>query len=174
VATSIDRDLNGCGYCSYTTDSPATDASYTPNPATPRWDYRVVYELWIDADAFGAAGFGEASVPYVHASPSKASTDTINVQKGGCPPAWPPGYCSPNLVSEGLNCGQPPPGADGGTPSDGGVPQDAACGPGTIEYLLSEGRTCVPIPTPGPDGGLVCPDGYHVDLTSEGRYCLPN
>jgi len=44
AATSLDRNLNGCGYC-HTVDSPATDASYTPNPATPRWDYRVVYEV---------------------------------------------------------------------------------------------------------------------------------
>ncbi|HWJ56964.1 MAG TPA: hypothetical protein VNR90_12090, partial [Vicinamibacterales bacterium] len=40
--TSLDRDLNGCGYCKNaacggdcTVDSPATDSSYTPNASAP-------------------------------------------------------------------------------------------------------------------------------------------
>lgn len=155
VATSIDRDLNGCGYC-YTVDSPATDANYTPNPATPRWDYRVVYEVWIDAAAFGAAGPGDTLLENVHASPSKAASNTVSVKKGICPPTWP--ECKPDILTEGLNCG------DAGT----------GCPPGTIEYIISEGRTCVPRPIPLPDGGLGCPAGYHLDVATEGRYCLPN
>ncbi len=46
ASTSLDRDLNACGYSSYTTNSPATDSTYTPNAATPDWDYRVVYDVW--------------------------------------------------------------------------------------------------------------------------------
>ena len=154
-ASSLDRDLNGCGYC-YTVDSPATDASYTPNPATPRWDYRVVYEVWIDAAAFGPTGPGDTLLENVHASPAKGDSDTVTVKKGTCPPDWP--ECKPDIVTEGLNCG------DAGT----------GCPPGTIEYIISEGRTCVPRPIPQPDGGLGCPAGYHLDLATEGRFCLPD
>ena len=155
AATSLDRDLNGCGYC-YTVDSPATDASYSPNPATPRWDYRVVYEVWIDAAVFGPAGPGDTLLENVHASPSKADSNTVTVKKGTCPPTWP--ECKPDIITEGLNCG------DAGT----------GCPPGTIEYIISEGRTCVPRPIPLPDGGLGCPAGYHLDLATEGRFCLPD
>ncbi|MEY4577952.1 MAG: hypothetical protein RL701_2655, partial [Pseudomonadota bacterium] len=84
--TSIERNLNERGYGSYTVDSPATDSDYTPNSATPGWDYRVVYEAWIDNAAFGASGFGTALIENVHASPSKASSDTITVTPGPCPP----------------------------------------------------------------------------------------
>ena len=55
VATSIDRNLNGCGSC-YTEDSPATDGDYTPNADAPNWDYRVVTRCG-GIDAFGSAGF---------------------------------------------------------------------------------------------------------------------
>jgi hypothetical protein len=155
VATSIDRNLNGCGYCE-TVDSPATDPTYTPNPATPRWDYRVVYEAWVDADSLGPSGVGDVVLEHVHASPAKADNDTVTVKKGTCPPSWP--ICKPDIVTEGLNCG------------DAG----AGCPPGTVEYVVSEGRTCLPIPIPLPDGGLGCPDGYRLDVASEGRICLPN
>src|SRR5678815_328106 len=82
ATTSLTRNLNGCGYCtsdacapstSCTLDSPTTDANYTPNPLTPNWDYRQLYEVWIDADAFGTAGFGQAYMTYVHASPNKST-----------------------------------------------------------------------------------------------------
>jgi hypothetical protein len=155
ASTSLDRNLNGCGYCN-AVDSPATDAVYTPNPATPRWDYRVVYEVWIDAAAFGAAGPGDILLQNVHASPSKAATNTVSVKKGRCPPTWP--ECTPDIITEGLNCG------------DAG----AGCPPGTIEYIISEGRTCVPPPISLPDGGLGCPRGYHLDVLTEGRFCLPD
>jgi hypothetical protein len=83
--TSLDRNLNERGYAEYTEDSPATDADYTPNAATRNWDYRVVYEVWIDNAAFGASGFGGAQIEHVHASPSKASSNTITVEPGDCP-----------------------------------------------------------------------------------------
>ena len=83
--TSIDRNLNERGYGAYIVDSPATDADYTPNIATPNWDYRVVYEAWIDIDAFGPSGFGGATIEFVHASPSKAASDTVTVKHDRCP-----------------------------------------------------------------------------------------
>jgi hypothetical protein len=83
--TSIDRNLNERGYGDFIEDSPETDADYTPNAATPNWDYRVVYEVWIDNAAFGASGFGGASIEHVHASPSKAPSNTIIVTEDECP-----------------------------------------------------------------------------------------
>ncbi|MES1206557.1 MAG: hypothetical protein ABUS79_11535, partial [Pseudomonadota bacterium] len=65
ATSSLDRDLNGCGYCKSaacngdcTVDSPATDKLYTPSAVTPNWDYRVVYEVWVSAGAFASKGFG--------------------------------------------------------------------------------------------------------------------
>ena len=86
--TSLDQNLNE--YSGYTSNSPATDSSYTPNPATPDWNYRVVYEAWVKTSAFGAAGFGGVQLTYVHASPSKVGTNTITVAPGNCPPNWVP------------------------------------------------------------------------------------
>lgn len=94
------------GYSSYTVDSPATDEHYTPNPDAPEWDYRVVYEVSIDAVALGGAEFGGANIEFVHASPSKREDDTIVVEPRDCPP--------PRLCGEMLDrtCGPgevPPP-----------------------------------------------------------------
>jgi len=84
-ATSIDRNLNGCGLSSFTEDSPATDELYTPNPDALEWDYRVTYEVWVAADAFGEAGFGSALIELVHASPSKLDGDSVDVRPAPCP-----------------------------------------------------------------------------------------
>jgi hypothetical protein len=156
ASTSLDRNLNGCGYCSYTVDSPATDDSYTPNPATPNWDYRVVYEVWIDPAAFGPAGFGSALVEFVHASPAKADSDTVYVKSGPCPPDWDVPYCPPHLIGEGTACGGGPPGNGGATGAGGTV------GAGGASYG-------------GAGGGYTgqCPPGYVPDIQSEGRFCVP-
>ena len=86
--TSLDQNLNQ--YPAYKVDSPATDASYTPNPATPEWKYGVIYEAWVAMSAFGTAGFGNVQLTYVHASPSKLGTNTITVTPNTCPPNWVP------------------------------------------------------------------------------------
>lgn len=86
VSTSLDKNLNERGYSDYTVDSPATDESFTPNADTPEWDYRMVFEVWIDLEAFGDAGFAGAFIDYVHASPAKTSADTIEVMPEECPP----------------------------------------------------------------------------------------
>lgn len=114
ATSSIDRDLNACGYTGFLEDSPATDENYTPNTEAPAWDFRVVYDVWVRRAAFGAADFGSALVDFVHASPSKEDSNTIDVVPGKCPPEWPP-YCGdPNGCPEpcGLNqvdveCGEP-------------------------------------------------------------------
>jgi hypothetical protein len=83
--TSISENLNDRGYCEdYLVDSPATDASCTPNADAPNWDYRVVYELWLALSAFDPSGFGSAYMTEVHASPSKYDTNTVEVDPGEC------------------------------------------------------------------------------------------
>ena len=99
ATTSIDRNLNERGYC-LTTDSPASDENCTPNPDAPNWDFRVVYEIWFALSAFEPNGFGSAFMTEVHASPSKAGTNTIVVEPGECP-------CV--AIDEG-ECGEGPPG----------------------------------------------------------------
>lgn len=120
VSTSLDRNLNACGLGDHLLDSPATDANYTPNSAAEAWDFRVVYDVWLDAAAFGSAGFGNASVEFVHASPSKAGSNTIEVTPGDCPPTWPP-YCS-----DPDGCGAAPPGEP---PTTCGALLDELCTP---------------------------------------------
>jgi hypothetical protein len=132
VSTSLDRDLNTCGYGDYLESSPETDENYTVNPAAPNWDYRVVYDVWVERSAFAASGFGRASVAFVHASPSKAGKASIDVVTGDCPPKWPP-YCSgPDGCEPKERCGDEPdesctanPPCDGGEcahDTDGGLP----------------------------------------------------
>ncbi|HYP77693.1 MAG TPA: hypothetical protein VER12_17100 [Polyangiaceae bacterium] len=130
VATSIDRNLNGCGYCQIT-DSPATDDNFTANPSAPNWDYRVVYEVWVDFSTFKGQGFGGAYIPQVHASPSMASTNTIDVEPQPCPPDWDTPYCPPSVIEEGGNCFDTPPG-------------DGTCPQGTVPDIKNEGQSCVP------------------------------
>jgi hypothetical protein len=134
VATSLDRNLNGCGYCS-TVDSPVTDQNFSLDPAAPNWDYRVVYEVWIAYDAFEGIGFGGAFLPSVHASPSKASSNTLDVTPTPCPPDWDTPYCPPSIIEEGGNCFGTPPGDDDGPCPDGYIPD-----------VESEGQNCIPLP----------------------------
>lgn len=83
--TSMDRNFNEHGYSEYTVDSPLTDESYTENLDAAKWDYLVVYEVWVDAALFQDNGYGGAEVEYIHASPSKKSYNTIEVQEDDCP-----------------------------------------------------------------------------------------
>jgi hypothetical protein len=106
ASTSLDRNLNACGLSKYTTDSPSTDASYSPSLGAEAWDFRVVYDIWVNAAAFGKSGFGKAVVDFVHASPSKADMPTSNVTEKPCPPTWRK-YCNkPEGCSD--RCGDSP------------------------------------------------------------------
>jgi hypothetical protein len=200
--SSLARNLEGCGYCENSAcggdcrvNSPSTDEKWTSNSSTPNWDYRVRYEVWIDAAAFGTSGFGGVNVSYVHASPSKETTNTITVIPGPCPP--PPTGCEPGyeeyLTSEGaatcVPVGTVPPkcaiteqqiltseGAiscvPGGTPPSTGKTPDAGtppkgCAEGETTLTAKDGSTvCVP-----PDR---CAPGTQAYLTSEGAVdCKP-
>jgi hypothetical protein len=186
ATTSIDRNINGCGYCASaacgstgncTVDSPATDASYTPNALTPNWNYAVVYEVWLKSSAFDAGGgFGQAYITFVHASPSKATNDTLNVVPSPCPPTWvscPPGQtCPPGNPGTPGNDGT---GGAAGVGGSGNVPGTPGC---PVNYQLRanpDGSTvCSPIPYAGwPDRGA-CPAGYKffLDISNETQYCV--
>jgi hypothetical protein len=86
ATTSLDRNLNACGLGSFSENSPVTDALYSADPSATDWDYRVAYEIWVSAEAFGASGFGSTLIENVHASPSKLASNTVDVQPAPCPP----------------------------------------------------------------------------------------
>ena len=180
--TSLDRNLNGCGYCKSaacggdcTVDSPVTDAKYTPNAAAPNWDYRVVYEVWVDAAVFAGKGFGGASITFVHASPSKASSNTVSVTPrpcdgGGCPEGATPIKNADGTVTCSPGGGCP----EGATPvknADGTITcsSGGGCPTGTYPIEAEDGSTkCSPcpngqLPTPAGEGWTCtpCPTGYH-------------
>jgi len=153
VTTSLDRNLNACGYLTpgeIPTNSPCPGGDgYEPSPDAPNWDFRHIYEVWIDADAFGSAGYCNTDIEYVHASPAKTSSDTIIVDPDECPDT--PWYGSGGTSGTG---GAPGTGGSAGSPGTGG----SAGSPGTGGSAGS----------PGP-----CPPGYVPDLISEGAFCVP-
>jgi hypothetical protein len=168
--SSLARNLEGCGYCTSPAcggdcrvDSPSTDETWTSNSATPYWDFRVRYETWIAAAAFGSSGFGGVNVSYVHASPSKQSNDTITVVPGPCPP--PPGGCAPGyveyLTSEGAATCVP------------GTSVPPTCAPTEQEILTSEGAiSCVPTTSNPPTH--TCADGEQTLVAKDGTVvCVP-
>lgn len=83
VVTSLDKNFNEYGYV-LTSNSPATDVDYTPNPTYPNWIYEVWYEVEVKLSAFGAAGFGSVGIAGIHASPSKTGNNTEYVTPGSC------------------------------------------------------------------------------------------
>jgi hypothetical protein len=182
--TSLNRNLNGCGYCTSdacggdcTVNSPATDAMYTPHPAAPRWDFRVVYEVWVDAAVFAGKGFGGASISFVHASPSKASSNTVTVTPRPCGGDGCPEGTRRSETSEGPKCVCP----------NGNVPIESsegwkcdACPAGTQQSQTSEGPKCVcpngNVPVQSSEGWKcdVCPEGTVSTTDSEGTpICVP-
>lgn len=94
--TAMDVNFNQFGY-KLETDSPLTDADYTPNATYPNWIYDVWYEVTVKKSAFGAAGFGQPYITGIHASPSKTGNNTEIVIPGSCPVA----FAEANDVCEG-------------------------------------------------------------------------
>jgi hypothetical protein len=115
----------------------------------------VVYEVWIDLGAFGGAGFGQAYINSVHASPSKVANNTVDVTPSPCPPTWDTPYC--------------PPGATDSNCMTGG-----SCPPNYQIDIATEGQSaCTPIPFSNYPNRAPCPQGYRLDPATEGRYCIP-
>lgn len=182
ASTSMDRNLNACGYCQVeacsggddaegvgdcTVNSPATDESYTPNPQAPNWNYAMVYEIWLDLEAFGDAGFGQAYITQVHASPSKLADNTLYVEPTPCPPTW--GTCPAGQI-----CAWGGTGGSGGESGVGGGGNTTSCDPNSQLYTTMEGELiCTPIPYAGYPDMAACPAGYALDLSTEGQYCIP-
>jgi hypothetical protein len=158
TSTSLHRNFNERGYDSYTVDSPPTDDKYTPSSEAPEWDYRVIYEAWVAKASFGSSGFGEASVEYIHASPSK-SDNTIVVWPEPCPPEWEPPPCDGPE-----DC---PPPCDGDDPETCPPnPPECEIDPDCPNGELCEDGTCVP---PECEIDTDCPNGEDCD----GGVCVP-
>jgi hypothetical protein len=199
VGTSLDRNLNGCGYCmspacpggDCRVNSPTTDMNYTTNPQAPNWDFRLVYDVWIDPAAFGSSGFGKANISYVHASPAKGGSDTIIVSSKPCPPNWDNPYVPPGGAGGSVGGGGTGTGGSGG----GGTGSGVTCPINWTEYVTSEGKSiCVPNPIPtsgtgsgsgggtggssgggGTGSGYTCPVDWMLFITSEGKAtCVPS
>jgi len=137
TTSSLDRNMNGCGYCDEESSPCPGGEGYEVSPDAPEWDFRMVYELWVSAEAFGSAGFCRPGIEYVHASPAKGKSDTVLVEPDECPPPdGPPPEedCPPNyelfLASEGeYLCAGPP--------------TNGECPDGYELDLESEGARCI-------------------------------
>jgi hypothetical protein len=127
-SSSLERNLNACGLDLFVFDSPATDSLYTPVAGAEAWDYRVVYDVWVHEAAFGSAGFGTASVDFVHASPSKEEGASSTVVEDDCPPDW-RRYCNDPAGCEKTRCGDQPNEACDDTP-----PPEERCGDKPDEF----------------------------------------
>ncbi|MBI4814891.1 MAG: hypothetical protein HY791_01455 [Deltaproteobacteria bacterium] len=162
TGSSLADNINVHGYA-LTTDSPATDAQYTPNPEYPEWNFWVEYRVSVKTSAFGSAGFGRASMQFVHASPSKfEKANTVEVFPGDCPtptsgsgPTPFPACVRADLDTECGECdadgcsreeGEPDPGADSPNPLDDPDPSGSEectrsgdCGPSAF---CDEGGRC--------------------------------
>lgn len=116
TSSSLDRNFNERGYTQFLESSPATDALYTANPLAPDWEFPVAYEVWVDLAAF-PAGFGDAHVDFLHASPSKLSENTVTVVRERCPPE--------EECTDPETCGEEPP--DGQCQRDSDCAEDELC-----------------------------------------------
>jgi len=56
----------------YTVNSPTPEASF------PTWDYVDGYTVVVSHFAFGSAGFGGVTIPYVHNSPAKTGNNQVS------------------------------------------------------------------------------------------------
>lgn len=134
ATSSLDRNLNERGYGQYTTDSPATDAEYTPHPDAPEWDFDVVYEAWVTTDAFVDRPVHHACIDAIHASPSKGEGHTLTVIPGPCD-GCPGGDCG-----SGGDSGSDTSGGDAHETSDSGdtmceFDPDIGCDQGSVPQV---------------------------------------
>ncbi|MBI3537664.1 MAG: hypothetical protein HY070_08925, partial [Chloroflexi bacterium] len=114
VRTAMSENFNTYGYV-LTSNSPATNFSYTPNANYPNWIFDVWYEVTVKTTPFGASGFGKPVIASVHASPSKTGNNTEPVSPVPCatPTNTPrptatrtntPALAPTNTPSGGTNC----------------------------------------------------------------------
>jgi hypothetical protein len=103
ATTSLDQNFNNFGYV-LTTNSPATDANYTPNPQYPKWIYDVWYEVTVKSSAF-PGGFGQPMIASVHASPSKTGNNSEDVIPVPCPCSLTCAITGDDICMQGSNGG---------------------------------------------------------------------
>jgi len=103
VVTSLDANFNQFGYV-LTTNSPATNSSYAPNPTYPNWIFDVWYEVTVNLSVFGPSGFGKPNITGVHASPSKTGNNSEPVTTlSSCCALFTPTVSGNNTVCNGSN-----------------------------------------------------------------------
>ena len=97
ASSSLDYNFNraaggnpATGYV-LTTNSPATDANYTPNASYPGWVFDVTYEAKIDGGIFGAGGFdiSQLSLGTIHDSPNKMGKNKVWIEIDPTPATGP-------------------------------------------------------------------------------------
>ena len=88
LADNLNSGLNGGFPSPYLVNSP------TPEAAFPNWDYVNGYTVVVSKNAFGAAGFGGVTIPFIHNSPAKTGNNQVS-------PTPCPG-CITNIASAGL------------------------------------------------------------------------
>ena len=137
--SSMDVNLNNNGPSYYLfTNSPLTNANYDPNPTYPNWIYDAWYEVTVNLAAF-PAGFKEAKISSLHASPSKTGNNTECVQP-----------CLPlEVVAVGSN-------GPCATTCQGSITASASHGNEPYTYTWSDG------PATGATRTGLCPGNYTV------------
>ncbi len=123
--SSLAKNFNQFGYV-LTSNSPATDANYTTNPTYPNWIWDMYYDVTINPEAFGAAGFGYPRITTMHASPSKSGIETEPLVVTEC--------ADVEVVSPPTSSEPPPPVVT--PPGSGAAPTGAA-----DSYTVRRGQT---------------------------------
>lgn len=76
ASTTLSDDLNQApNFYGYTEDSPPETSPLSGVSVPAGWNYVNGYHVIVSANAFGSAGFGAVTIPYVHNSPSKSKPD---------------------------------------------------------------------------------------------------
>ncbi|HXH19714.1 MAG TPA: T9SS type A sorting domain-containing protein [Chitinophagales bacterium] len=150
VNSSLAENFNVYGYV-LTSNSPATDTSYTPNPVYPNWIYEVWYDVTINLSAFGAAGFGYPDIVFVHASPSKTghNSEPVEFPCPGC-----------NLAVSGTS--SPVTMCNSSADCDGSISLHVSGGGPPYSFLWSTGDTSQNISD-------LCAGVYYVTITDFGH-----
>jgi hypothetical protein len=79
LTSNLNSGLNGGFPSPYLLNSPTPEASF------PNWDYVDGYSVIVSSNAFGAAGFGGVTIPFVHNSPAKTGNNQVSpVPCSGC------------------------------------------------------------------------------------------
>jgi hypothetical protein len=76
-STTLSDTLNQPGFTGYIVNSPPETSPLSGVSIPAGWNYVNGYHVIVSSNAFGAAGFGSVSIPYLHNSPAKAKPDKV-------------------------------------------------------------------------------------------------